>query len=231
MKRSAAFLDGRVKLICRQAHECPYSSYPDDNAVKDHSLRQLYIEYIVSQFLEEKKNMYQITVAISLEIMLPFPLSRHDITRLMRNGSFVMTSDNNNAGGYTDGLYVGPTHLVAKVMDRFKASYYEPPPRDYEMQVLWAFQRNNISHAFLDRGSATTAQSMAKLRHNGGHRGFAPPQSVELCLRCPLQRRHLRSHGWYVLLALLSSLGFCVGIGLWQRRGMARKQGSSNGGC
>merc|ERR1712205_255057 len=137
------------------------------------ALRQLYIESQAAEFLKRNAKKYSLTVALSLDVVFENKISESDVARIIENGNLVMRSGNNDAGGYTDGLYVGPTHLVAKVMNRFKLEFFKAStnsrwakvgerPHDYEQQVLWAFERNNITSEILK--GHFSKKSMSKVR-------------------------------------------------------------------
>jgi hypothetical protein len=135
------------------------------------AMRQLHNEYTVGQFIGANKGNYDAVVALGSDIWLPplAKLSPLDIADVIADGRLVLTSENNNGHGYTNGFYVGSLEAVAKIMSRYKdASVIFPEEKDYEHQLKRSFEMHKLSTRPLTN-FAKKLQSFAKLRFSAEH--------------------------------------------------------------
>ena len=81
--------------------------------------RQLWQESAVADFL--RSSSYDLAVAIESSIYSPTPLAATDINRIQRG--LVLRAANNDAGGCTNGLYVGKPQDIGALMSRLTPMY------------------------------------------------------------------------------------------------------------
>ena len=129
--------------------------------------RQLWQESAVAKFL--RSSSYDLAVAMESSIHPPTPIATTDILRIQRG--LVFRTSNNDADGYTNGLYVGKPQDISVVMSRLTPTYLSEP-HDYEHQLKRAFVRNNLTSEILE-GYATPFKAFNKLRHTGKFWGWA----------------------------------------------------------
>ena len=163
---SVASIDTEVARLCKPPTRCKYRrQYQAIPGVLQRAMRQLYMESRVSRFLKAHGANYTVALAIMLDIYIPGPVAQADIDLAATSSSLVLRTANWDAGGYTDGLYLGQPRALAKVMARFDAAFF-PQRNDYESQLKAAFERHGLQSAVL-RGFGEPLHAFNKLRHSG----------------------------------------------------------------
>ena len=171
--------DKAVDAMCANI-QCTYrlwGSYSRPSVVTN-AKRQLYTEWQVGRYLQAHAGRYDAAVALGSDIYVPRKISLFDIAtavNVSKNAS-VFTTRNNDAGGYTNGFYLGGAQVLTRVLMRFAEPGNFPEPSDYEHQLLRSFQRNGIVRRplFNFEGIYT---SFAKLRHSRG--GYWPDKHMD----------------------------------------------------
>lgn len=152
-----------------------YDNYP---GLVNRALRQLWMEHRVSAFIQSTNETYQIVVAMENSIYLKRAILESDLITAQKT-AIMFRSGNNDAGGYTNGLYVGSPHVISRAMNR-RISTFFPEPNDYEAQLKRACSHFGIKSRVL-MGQGTN--SMAKIRHNGHVWGARLDWDTAACLR------------------------------------------------
>jgi hypothetical protein len=129
--------------------------------------RQLWQESAVADFL--RSSSYDLAVAMESSIYPPTPIATTDIARIQKG--LVLRTANNDAGGYTNGLYVGKPQDMASIMSRLTPMYLSEA-HDYEHQLKRAFDQHNLASEILE-GYTTPFKAFNKLRHTGKFWGWA----------------------------------------------------------
>ena len=174
-------VDAHTKHFCQSAsckYRPDYDKYP---GLVQRALRQLWLESEIANFVRANANSYDIAVAMESSIWLPFSITRADVDTVLSSKT-VLRSDNNDAGGYTNGLLLGAPSPLAATMSRFRRIFF-PEPDDYEHQLKRAFEAAGVSSAVLanSRGRGRF-KSLAKLRHSGKTWGVAVDPGTRICL-------------------------------------------------
>jgi hypothetical protein len=166
----AAALCSKVQCLYRPG----YSEQTTRNAV-----RQLYSESRVGHFLNQNQDQYDVAIVIGSDIYVPWDISMQDINRALTCSTKaaagavecstpreILITGNNDAGGVTNGFYVGAPAVVSAVMSRLYDPDNFPEQEDYERQLKRSFERHSVVTRKLinfDR----KFQSFCKLRYSG----------------------------------------------------------------
>ena len=134
--------------------------------------RQLWLESKVAEYL--RSTSHDLAVAMELSIYPPKSIATTDIRRIKRG--LVLRTANNDAGGYTDGLYVGKPQDLSVIMNRFMHMHLNET-NDYEHQLKRVFEQNNLATEILE-GYATPFKSFNKFRHTGRIWGWAAIDAI-----------------------------------------------------
>lgn len=86
-----------------------------DTSIK-FALRTLFIENELSKMLSHPRFSQSVVVAYSSDILLSHPIHMHDIITASKLRSVFYGSQNNDGNGFTNGLYVGHTTAIQRVM-------------------------------------------------------------------------------------------------------------------
>ena len=176
---SVSDIDARIDRFCLKArckYRPDYDRYP---GLVRRAIRQLWMESEVARFIKSNANRYKIVCAMESSIWLPFQITAGDIDSAISSNN-VLRSNNNDAGGYTNGLLLGAPQPLATVMSRLRREFF-PEPMDYEHQLKRAFESAGVSSGIL-ANSRGYLKSFAKLRHSGETWGVAVDQSTRKCL-------------------------------------------------
>jgi len=116
------------------------------------ALRMFFAEYRLSKHLATA-NETTVAVVYSADIVLNRAINQRDVQRAYRNRHTVYLTANNDAGGYTDGFYLGHVHAVSKVLSslRHMHTYVSRGMihNDYERIVKSTFKETGVSRRTL----------------------------------------------------------------------------------
>lgn len=121
-----------ITEICNKIN-CKIHKYTN-NTVKN-SIRQMYSEYRVGQFLEKNKSKYEGAVVCGPDYYILNKINLNDFRESIAAIDTIFLTQVNNGGydGYTNGLYFGNINNLNKMLFRYKElSKYIPTPQDYE---------------------------------------------------------------------------------------------------
>ena len=176
---SVDVIDRENVAFCKTVRCAFRPSYDEYPGLVTRALRQLWLEQHVSKFIRSTNNTYQVVVAMENSIYLKHPIAASDFTAAQKR-AIMLRSGNNDAGGYTNGLYVGSPDILVRVMNRRIAPLF-PEPNDYEAQLKRACKRLGI-HSRILKGHGAHLGSLSKLRHNGRVWGPSVDSTVTACL-------------------------------------------------
>lgn len=179
-------IDTLIGRFCQKT-QCKYRpNYDNYPGLVQRALRQLWLESEIAKFLAKSANKYDVAVAMESSIWLAFSLAPSDV-KLAISSNTVLRSNNNDAGGYTNGLLLGAPHLLASVMSHFRYTFF-PELSDYEHQLKQAFENSRIASSVL-ANSCGYLKSLAKLRHSGKTWGAAVDDDTLNCLLIARRRK------------------------------------------
>lgn len=109
------------------------------------SIRQLYSECRVGQFLEKNIDNYDVSIVCGPDFYIANPISIHDIESSYTNNEFY-TTYMNDAGGYTNGFYIGTPRVLINPLKRIQTFHLlsKTVPYDYEFVLKQSLIDNNI---------------------------------------------------------------------------------------
>lgn len=131
------------------------------------TLRQLYTEQVVANYLERKaQDAYQLVIAVSLDVYFGVSINPTDVRQAAdaSNINDLFLSPNCDCGGYTNGFYMGSARAVATAMSRFDFSngiVYE----NYEEQLKGFSDAAGLAVKRLT--GHIEFESFRKIRHDG----------------------------------------------------------------
>ena len=152
-QRTQASIDEEVARRCATARCRFRADYSDRDA--QNALRQLFAEARVGEFLRGHVAHFDVAVVIGPDILLPLPLPLRHVELAAVHENVVYTSMQNDADGYTDGLYIGRPKTVATVLRRLDelarhmAGYASPHGPDFEGLLKAAFDAHGVRRAVL----------------------------------------------------------------------------------
>ena len=119
------------------------------------AFRQLYVEWQVSEFLSVNSGKFDVAIATGSDFLFVKEISTLDVLSAARNSDVVFTTNMNDAGGFTNGFYIGHPETLSKVLRRY-SEFHEFPgsdsyfQADYEKVLKDAFEYNNVSRKVTD---------------------------------------------------------------------------------
>lgn len=129
-----------------KGYEIDYSPY-FTGKLKQNAFRLLYIESKVAEFIETNKNVYEYVVVSNADYFYVNQFPIDSLTTINENS--LGTCHHLDAGGITDGFYVGCPNTIYKLMNRIHT--HELVVKDksygcsYEKQLQQWFLLNNIT--------------------------------------------------------------------------------------
>lgn len=115
------------------------------------SLRQMYSEYRVGKWLEENQSRYKAAVVCGPDYYILNKLNMTEVDKSMCGGGCMYTSAVNDAGGYTNGFYIGSLSPMINILKRYEIiNRLLPTNNDYEHLVKRAFEINGITRCVSD---------------------------------------------------------------------------------
>jgi len=141
------FIDSEIVKIDGYDKEFPpyYSG-----KFKKNGFRLMYIESKVADFLEKNKDVYKYALITNADY---FYVNKFNLDCLKHlNLNEIGTCHHLDAGGYTDGFYIGQLNTIYKIMNRI--NYYkflitnEKYASSYEKQLKYCFIYNNNIQRF-----------------------------------------------------------------------------------
>ena len=139
---------------------------PYHEAAMVNAYRQLHTEWRVGQYLHARAHRYDAAVALTADAVPLMNLSARDVLAAAEHGRALLTSDQNDRQGYTNGLVAGHPLTMARVLRRlYDLAHGRMPavaevPTDYE----GIFKASFDLHALERR---VTCMRFAKVRANG----------------------------------------------------------------
>ena len=158
--QSQAHVDREVERQWCHPRTCRFMYGKLSSATTRNALRQMYLEDRVGIFLASRGAHFDAAVVSCADNFLVYDVRLADVALASRTFDAVFTTTNNDAGGYTNGYYIGAPGPLAAVMRRIKE--YESYPAmstsyDYEYVLRKAFEANRIRRL-------VTAQVFFKVR-------------------------------------------------------------------
>jgi len=140
-------LDNELYFLKQSVNLCfnKNSDYDTDEKINN-ALRQMYSEYRVGLFLEKNVNNYDVAIVCGPDYYIANNININDVENAYTNQSFY-TSCLNDAGGYTNGFYIGTPNVLINPLKRFEKIHLLPQDRtyDYEFILKKSMTDNNIN--------------------------------------------------------------------------------------
>lgn len=109
------------------------------------SIRQMYSEEKVGDFLEKNKDKYKCAIVCGPDYFLLNQIKIIDIQDSIKNKNCVYTTRVNDAQGYTNGFYIGAPEPIIKITKRFSIlDKLLPTDKDYEYLLKKTFEMKNV---------------------------------------------------------------------------------------
>ena len=118
------------------------------------SIRQMYSEEKVGDFLEKNKDKYKCAIVCGPDYFLLNQIKIMDIQKCI-NSPTIFTTNVNDGGlhynrkiypGYTNGFYIGTPNLLIKILKRYSIlDKLLPTTADYEYLLKTVFNSNNMT--------------------------------------------------------------------------------------
>lgn len=112
------------------------------------SIRQMYSEEKVGEFIEKNCNKYDCVIVCGPDYYLLNTVNIDHINNIINGDDSIYTTNVNDAGGYTNGFYIGAPKNLVKILKRFSIiETLLPTNRDYENLLKVVFDRNNVNRS------------------------------------------------------------------------------------
>jgi hypothetical protein len=110
------------------------------------ALRQLYSEYRVGLFLENRGSAYDVAIVLGPDYWFANQICINDVQNAFQH-DFIYLSDVNPGYGLTNGFYIGKPRLLVPLLKRFQnIDRYFPCAGDYESLVAKCINECNIPY-------------------------------------------------------------------------------------
>lgn len=152
-----------------------------DNKTIHHAYRQLFSEFLVSEFVRKHAPGVALVVAVGNDYYFQKGMSDDDVLHASRgDDNTFYTSDCYNTGGYTNGFYMGKPRAIIIGMGRWSViSRFSSPPMTYEEQLMMGLRILNLTRGVMGNHRNWDASCFLKIRHNGhlNRKGFLDESS------------------------------------------------------
>lgn len=143
---------------------------------KINAIRQMYSEYMVSNFIKKKEKYYDIVVVCGPDYSFKDKIEKKNLTRHIQNDAIISTCDHRDFGGYTNGFYIGTPKALIPVLNRLNnyESFVPETKRGYNYEKI-------LRHSFIFNKKKRIAINFPfiKIRANGRKRDFTSKKTGE----------------------------------------------------
>lgn len=129
-------LDDKLILLKQMVNLCfnKNSDYDTDEKINN-ALRQMYSEYRVGLFLQNNINNYDVAIVCGPDYYIANKINMNDVENAILNHSFYTTCMN-DAGGYTNGFYIGTPNVLVNPLRRIETLHLLPQDRTYDYEFI-----------------------------------------------------------------------------------------------
>ena len=118
---------------------------------KINAIRQMYSEEKIGNFLNKNKDNYGCAIVCGPDYYLLDNINLEHINNSINNYNSIYTTNVNDAGGYTNGIYIGSLYPLIKILKRFSIlEKLLPTDKDYEYLLKKTFDMYNIKRLITD---------------------------------------------------------------------------------
>lgn len=185
-------VDTAIDAQCTPSlQKCPLLAIQNvSNAVRRNALRQMYSEAAVGRYLSRRGAAYDIGIVIGPDYYLLRNVSMSAVNKASRAPKSVFTSHAYQAGGYTNGYYIGQIRPLSRILRRaedfFASRLRVRHGSGYENTLKASFVHYDVWHLVTD-------QMFFKVRANAALANYTVKYLLGTNRLAPLTRRRMHA--------------------------------------